>query len=218
MDERVTRYRARWGPIAGIIFLALPYLVFLADPSPPPSASGQQVLNFYANSSNRWKIEIVVLFINFTVVVGLFFFGYLRDRMSRTLLGQRFARIAYAAALLWLASGVIINGLTACLLHAKHLSPSAAQTLNVIGENLPLAVLGISICGFSLSAGIVILKSNLEPRWLGWIAIGSGVLAGAWPLVEVDLLLTELWVALWCYLLWQYEGTLQTSDQGIMVL
>jgi hypothetical protein len=44
------------------------------------------------------------------------------------------------------------------------------------------------------------------------------VLAGAWPLVEVDLLLTELWVALWCYLLWQYEGTLQTSDQGIMVL
>ena len=61
-----------------------------------------------------------------------------------------------------------------------HLSPGAAQALNVLSNDMVLTN-AAGFCAFGIASGVAILRSADLPKWLGWLAIliGIAVLARA---------------------------------------
>ena len=55
-----------------------------------------------------------------------------------------------------------------------HLSPAAAQTLNLLSNDMvPTSAAGFS--AFGIASGLAILRGAALPGWLGWISILIGV-------------------------------------------
>jgi hypothetical protein len=74
------------------------------------------------------------------------------------------------------------------------ISPQSIQTLSLLYNNdfVPF-VLGAGL--FGTSVGIATLQTGVFPKWLGWIAVGLGVLAFAGPAGIVALVGLVLWIA-----------------------
>ena len=95
-----------------------------SHPTPDSNASGAKVIAYFVKHSNKRAANISAVLTDLAVVFGLFFFGYLRDRLRRTEVGSRLAPIAFGGAVIFAAGGLLTSGTTIALTDVpKDLTP-----------------------------------------------------------------------------------------------
>jgi len=196
-DTGVLAGGQRWvAPLLGLIFVALLVVGFvLTAGSPDSSAGALTVLSYYLDHRAQQITSAILIIVS--IPVGLFFFGLLREYLRQSRAARPFATIAFAGAAVFAAGGCVAAGLQFALADVPgQLSPSAAQAMNVLSNDMsfPLIVAGVSV--MQLGFGIAVLRGRLLPAWLGWLAVAIGVVAAAGPLGFFGFLASAVWILL----------------------
>lgn len=165
----------RWTSLTGVLFVVL---VILGGPvaagnTPGSKATGVHVIAFFEAHRSRERASAVLLTLAF--IVFLFFAGSLRTFLRQAASVEGLSSVMLAAAAVLVAGQTVGSGLTLALSDAPtHLSPGAAQALNVLSNDMVLTS-AAGFCAFGIAAGIAILRGAALPKWLGWTAILIGI-------------------------------------------
>ncbi|HUA74698.1 MAG TPA: hypothetical protein VL988_08055 [Solirubrobacteraceae bacterium] len=180
-------------PFTGFLFVVLVVVggPVLEGSTPGRGASAQHVMAFYADHRARERGAAFVL--AFAFVAFMLFAAALRDRW------RRFEHADGAATLLLVAAGVLAVGQTlsagvgyALADDPARLTPAAAQTLNLLANDLVLTS-GAGFFLFGLCAGAIILRGVAFPKWLGWLALAMGLLFVLPPIEPLGFVLLLVW-------------------------
>jgi len=167
--------------VAGLVFVAL-FIASgsIAPQSPNSHASAAKVIAYY--HEHKTAIFVQAYIIQVAILEGIFFFWFLRDRLSVFAPNRPLANIGFAGAVLFAASGGIAAGTLWCLADAvNHVGPSTMQTLNVMQNDFNGVLASAGVALFLVGTGIALIRSATLPRWLGWVAIVLAVPALAFP-------------------------------------
>ena len=190
----------RWGPLTGVAFVVLIVVSQVLQSSPADNASGTKVIAYYVDQSHKRSADISAFLVDLGVVVGLFFFGYLRAWLRRTDLGARLAPVAFGGAVIFALSGLLAAGTAFALTDVpQDLSPGAAQALNVIQSNITLPATAIGVSVLTLATSIVVLGSRLLPAWFGWFGVVIAVVGVAGPFGFFAFPAVGLWILVLSY-------------------
>jgi hypothetical protein len=158
--------RAWLVPLTGVVFIVLAIIGFIVTGEPPDAEhDAQEIVDFYGD--NDTSVQAGVYLLALATIFFIFFANYLRTvfRVSVTS-----ATILVGAAIF--AVGGAFDGTILIVLtqSADDIEPTSVQTLQALWDNdfLPLA-LGTSI--FVISLGLSILRTDVVPRWLGWVTL-----------------------------------------------
>jgi hypothetical protein len=196
----------RWGPLTGLAFVVILVVSFLIVSTPGSGDSGAKVIAWYSNSANKRAANISSLLIDLAIVFGLFFFGYLRDRLRNIGPGQRLAPVMFGGAVMFAAGGLLASGTTFALTDVpKKLTPASAQALNVVSNDLPFPLITIGVAVLTFATGLVIVRSRTLPVWVGWLSLVIGVVGVLGPIGFFAFLATGIWILILCYLLYREE-------------
>jgi hypothetical protein len=167
--------------IVGIAFVVL-FLVssFLTPSTPDSHASVAKVVSFY--HKHRGALAVEAWLIELAILVGVFFFWYLRDYLGRTEAHRRLATVGFAGALLFAVSGGLAAGITFSLADSiNHVSGTTIQTLSVLQNDLSTFMGGAGVGLFLLASAVVCISSGLIARWVGWVGVVLAVVSLALP-------------------------------------
>lgn len=179
-------------PLLGVVFFIVLAASIVTQNPPGTSSSPAKVLAYYRG--HRTITEISGLLTVIAVVLGILFYGFLRDHLRRDATVRGIATTAFGGALFFGASGLVGAGsLWALADSPSHLSPAAAQSLYLIDEDGAYAFASGGIAIMLFAAGLAIVKSSLLPRWLGWVAFPLALSALVPPAGFVALVGTGLW-------------------------
>jgi Domain of unknown function (DUF4386) len=167
----------RLAPLTGVLFfLLLLAAVLIGSNSLSASSSPAKVLAYYQAHKNKIMVSGVLTVLS--VVVGVVFYGQLRDYLRRHESSRGSAATGFGGVLLFAASGGLSAGAALALSDSPtHLSAATAQGLNLLNNDVTggLSLAGIAV--LLICFGWAILKSGLLPTWLGWVAFLIAVIA-----------------------------------------
>ena len=202
-------HRARWGPAAGVAFVVFLVAGLLVQSTPNTNKTPAYILAWYNVSSHKRQIGISAIVTDIAIVLGIFWFAYLRDRFGRTDLGARLSPVLLVGAGIFATGGLIFNGaLFALLDEPKHMLPATAQTLNFLQSDLGAAALTVGISILMFAAAFIILKTRILPVWLAWVSFVLAVVALAGPIGFFAFLAMGIWILIVAFLMWRFENTL----------
>ena len=159
-------------PLTGVVFVLLAIAGFIVGGEPPDAEEPvQEIVDFYVDDKD--SIVAGVFLLGLAIVSFIFFANYLRTLFRETATS---ATILVGAAIF--AVGGAIDGtlLIAMAEAADDIEPESLHTLQALWDNdfVPFAV-GISV--FLISLAVSILRTNVLPRWLGWVTLVLAVLS-----------------------------------------
>jgi hypothetical protein len=181
-------------------------------------------------------MEVSVYLLAYCAVLAVVFFAamtsYLR-RMGANVL----ARVAFAGSVIVAVGFGVAAGTTAMLTHKSvTLDSGAAQTLNLINNDLPFIALFVGLLLAMIATGVAIIETKALPAWMGWVAIVAGVGSGIGSFVSwIAMLLSGLWILTASVMLYQRQddaamttsaggsdripaqGQAQTSESGMSI-
>lgn len=180
----------RWAPLLGLVFLGVLLITFVVGGTEPQSgASAGTVVSWY--SAHHARVQGAAYLMAGTVTLGLFFFGYVRDRLAADTPGL--AATAFGGALMFAAAGAIGAGIQLALAaHVARFSSGTALTLNELFLSANWIALNAGSAVFLLACGIAILRAGRLPAWTGWLAVAFGV-ASLVPVFGIDPAPMALW-------------------------
>ena len=189
----------RWSRIAalsGVVFIALLVVSLLTSGNAPGTdTSARAVQHYYL--VNQHKTNVSMLATSLSVLVGLFFYGYLRA-VFRTRPGNDWlSTVFFGGAVIFGLSGLVGAGVDAIFTDVPHrLSASEFQLLNMVKNDLnwPMTSIGLALLYFAV--GFIIYRSRVLPLWLGWVSWIFAVAAGSLVFAFIPLLGTALWVVI----------------------
>jgi hypothetical protein len=146
----------------------------------------------------------------------MFFATSLRGYLRRTRSAEGLAALVLAAAVLLTVGLAVSAGFAFALADApSRLAPAAAQTLNLLDEDVFFALsLGVGL--FGIAGGLAILRGAPLPNWLAWTAIVLGVLSFT-PLFGLALIAVSLWVLIVSILIYR-RNTVPVEEMQIPVV
>lgn len=196
---------SRWSPLSGLLFVALILAsMFSSSGSPDDKASAEKVIQFYSNHQTGERVSGLLTVI--AVVVGVFFFGLLRHRLRQRPGNEQYAAMMFGGAILFAAGGCLSAGIQWTLADVpKRLNSGAAQSLNLIENNLTFALTTAGISALTLTTAIALLRSRMMPRWIGWFSVAIGVVALAGPLGWFAFLAMGPWLLVMSIALYRSE-------------
>jgi len=167
----------RLAPFAGYLMVAL-LVVMLTTSSDTPDAkaSGAKVIAFFSHHKTSMHVQDFLL--AYAALAAIVYFtavaNFLRNRGSQIL-----ATTTVAGGVL-LAAGLCIGAGTneALVEQPGRMSESAAQALNLIGNDLFGALLFVGLALATASAGVAMLRTKSLPTALGVVTTIVGVAAG----------------------------------------
>jgi MFS family permease len=208
----VAEHRARWGPICGVVFVVLLVVSSFIYSAPSTGKSPQYLLNWYSQSSHKRDVSLSTVIADVGVVFGLFWFGYLRDRFSRSDSGARLAPIFLAGVVLFAGGGLVFSGAQFALGdNPKKMDPATAQTLNFLATDIGAAGILVGLSVLLSAAGFIIFQSRVLPRWLAWVSFVLAVVALAGPIGFFAFLATGIWILIVAGYMWRHEQDLPVS-------
>ena len=177
--ERDTQKSARWSkvaPILGVLFVALVIGSVAFGSTPNTSKSPVAVLAYYNSHKGR---EYTSAFLAApAVVIGLFWFAYLRNWLQRRDVNERWGAIAYTGGILFALVGGLAVGIELALVDTpKNLTPDTAAALNFLESDVPFILASMAFGVMAIATGIAALKSQYLPTWLGWVSLVAGIIA-----------------------------------------
>jgi hypothetical protein len=161
MDEKQWE---RWGALGGVVFVVLVVVSAVIGGSPPkPTDSALKIAKYFRDNQDALKIGSYLNGIG--LVVFLWFLATLFGRLRRAEGGSgRVSGIALTGAVVALTIATVANGITAyAVLHPLG-SASSFQVATIL-----FGYAGFAIAVFVAATSIVVLRTSLLPRWLGWI-------------------------------------------------
>jgi hypothetical protein len=192
----------RFAPLTGVLFfLVLLAAVLIGGNSLTASSSPAEVLIHYKAHQHGPQVSGVLTVIS--VLIGVIFYGQLRDYLRRDDGARGWTATAFGGAILFAASGGISAGVNFALTDStSHLTPAAAQALQLISNDVSS---GLSLAGIALLLfcfGLAILGSGLLPKWLAWVAFLIALVAlfppfGFFALVGVGIWTLIASIAMW---------------------
>jgi hypothetical protein len=200
-------------PLSGFVFVALILASIFMGSTPGTNASASTVLTYY--QTHQSTTSATALVIGLGVIFGLIFFGYLREYMRQDRATRWLASTAFGGVLVFAVGGAISAGSSVALGDQPHvLSAAAAQTLNLIQNDVTNSLTQAGLAVFYLATGAAILRGRLLPAWLGWVSLVLGVLAASLILAFIAFIATAVWVIVVAVMLWTraaHEGAEQES-------
>ncbi len=164
-------------PLAGILAVVMVFGSFLvAGDTPDADAPVGEVVEFYADNDSEQQFSALMLI--WGAILFMLFATSLRSALRRAESDSGgVSALSYAGAIIF-AVGLTLFAAIAFALGdaAANIEPAAVQTLHVMNEDFFFpAAAGVGT--FLLGTGIALVKTAVMPKWLGWIAIGFGLLA-----------------------------------------
>jgi hypothetical protein len=177
--DRDVKQAARWSkvaPLLGVVFVVLVLGSVAFGSTPATSKSPAAVLAFYtANKGHEYTSAFLAAP---AVVVGLFFFAYLRNWLQRRDVNERWGAIAFAGGILFAVLGGIAVGTELALVDTtKYLTPDTAAALNFLESDVPFILASMALGVMAIATGVAAVKSQYLPTWLGWFSLVLGVVA-----------------------------------------
>ena len=192
---------AALAPLAGLVAVALLIAgTVLSSEAPDTVEGGQEVLDFFAgNEAEQTAAAIFLAYGSLSLVV---FAAALRSGLRR---GRHDvegpATLAFGGGLVMAVGPLILAGTTLALTqNADALDPGAAQAINTVGDRIFVVAVLVGQSVLLLASGVAILRGGALPSWLGWVAIGLGIVS-ATPASLPAFLATLLWVVVVAVLL-----------------
>ena len=183
-------------PLTGVLFLVLLIAGFIVAGEPPDADEPvQEIVDFYVDDKDS---IIAGAFLTGLAAVAFVFFGnYLRTLFRET---STSATILVGAAIFATGGAIDAMILFATAEAAEDIEPTSVQTLQALWDNdfLPIAV-GLAVFLFSLA--ISILRTDVLPRWLGWVTLAVAVISVtpvgfvAFPATGLLVLVLSVWLA-----------------------
>lgn len=186
----------RWGrlaPLTGVLFAVVGVAAGISGggESPEANASAVKVIAYY--TSHRSEVETSSILFAVAFLIGIFFSGALRSYLRRTPAAEGAAAIVPVGAAIMAVGAVLGGGMEYGLArNISHLSPAAAQAVNVVNNEIFLPLL-VGVCVFSLASGVAILRGAALPKWLGWVAIVMGIAALIPPAFFPVVIVLVIW-------------------------
>jgi hypothetical protein len=179
VDQYTSQTAARWSkvaPLLGVVFVLLVIGSVMFGSTPNTSTSPAAVQAFYvAHKGHEYTSAFLAAP---AVVVGLFWFAYLRNWLQRRDVHERWGAIAFAGGMLFAVLGGIAVGIELALVDTtKYLTPSTAASLNFLESDVPFIFASMALGVMAIATGIAAMKSQYLPTWLGWFSLVVGVLA-----------------------------------------
>jgi hypothetical protein len=200
-------------PLSGIVFVALILASVFLSNTPDSNASAITVLTYYRAHQDATSAS--ALLIGLGVIFALIFFGYLREYMRQDRATRWLASTAFGGVLVFAVGGAISAGSFVALGdQPQALNAAAAQTLNLIQNDVSNSLTQAGLAVFYLATGAAILRGRLLPAWLGWVSLVLGVLAASLVLAFIAFVATGLWTIVVAVMLWAraaHEGTKEDS-------
>lgn len=210
--------RVKWGPVCGVLFVGFLVVADFVATTPDTNKSAAYLLAWYSKSSHRNALGISTVLSDIGIVFGLFWFGYLRDRLGRSDVGSRFAPIMMGGAIVFAGGGLLFSGCAIALIDdPKKMLPATAQTLNFIASDLGAAAVSVGISILMWAVGLIIFKTKILPVWLAWVSFLLALVALAGPAGFFAFLGTGIWVLIVAFLMWRFEaaGSSTTQVRGL---
>jgi hypothetical protein len=196
-DATMTKDAHRWGPLTGVLFVALAVANFaIAGDAPDANDhTARQIVAYYSDHDGAVIAGVCLGLIGCALLV--FFCAYL----SSVLEGDLLPRVAFAGGVI-VAVGLAIDlTFSVALVHtADHIDPVAVQALSSLYTNdyIPF-VLGAML--ILLASGLAIVRQHNLPPWLGWLGIALALPAPT-PLGAITFIGAGIWILLASALLW----------------
>jgi hypothetical protein len=185
-----TRFWSLLGALGGVYAVLFLIATFLLG-QPGTGTAGAGVVKYYHD--HRTAEIIGVFAVAFAVVALTFFLASLRRTLSATDEGRFLANVVTAGGAVYAIGLLMMAAITVALTDtANDNMPGAAQTLNVLGNDMWLpVVVGLALLG--LGTGASALRSATLPKWLGWVSVVFGVLALSGPAGGIAFLVAPAW-------------------------
>lgn len=201
MPDRLSRL----APLTGVVFAVLVVVAIVTGgETPDANASPAKVIAYYG--SHRSEIETSSILFALAFLVLVLFAGALRSYMRRTPAAEGLASIVLAGGVLMAAGVLIGTSVEYGLAHnLNRLTPASAQTMNVLGNEMFLPVIGGAFL-FAIASGLAILRGVSLPRWLGWVSIVLAIAVLIPPLSFPALLVFTIWSVIVSILIYRRTG------------
>jgi hypothetical protein len=195
---------SRLAPLTGIAFALLftvALVIAATNNTPTSDASGTTVIAFYETHGSALRAGAIIM--AFAFLFLLFFSGSVRSYRRSAPTAEGPAALIPVSAAVLVAGGTTNFGFEYALGDVPgHLSPAAAQALNVLSDDLYLTQ-AAGLCALGMVAGLAILRSALLSRWLGWLALVMGIVVLT-PADLVAFIALPVWVAATSISIWRH--------------
>jgi uncharacterized protein DUF4386 len=208
-----TPRRDIWTPLAGFA-AAVTFVVgvILASNSPDNKDPDAKVLSFYAKHSNRVGIIVGAYVLVFFALFLIWFAAGLRQRLRGAEgPGGRLTDVALGGGILS-AVGIAVGGIALASVSAGQSfggSPlhtaDIARYLASFGFGMILIVGMFGAIALIDAVSIVIMRTGVLPRWLGWLGFVCGVLL-LFGVVFLPMIALPVWLIAASIVLWGRES------------
>jgi hypothetical protein len=183
----------RIGALMGLAFVGLLVSCRVIEGSlPDASASQAKVVAFWTH--HRGSQILVAMLASLAAVAFTWFAGTLRSELARAEGGDAtLANISFAGAIVTATGMLAISSVEFAAAHsAGHVPATVTQTLSALQADTWIG-LAAGLVLFGLATGLAIVRTSVLPRWIGYVAVASGV---CWlsPLQPLAILLTVVLV------------------------
>lgn len=197
----------RLAPLSGVVFFVLIVASSLVGSNDlRGSSSPAKVLAYYQAHQGRMVASGVLTVL--AVVVGVIFYGQLRDYLRLDEGSRGWTATAFGGVLLFAASGGVSAGASFAVSDSpSHLSASTAQMLNLMSMDVGAGFASSGIAIMLVCFGWAIVKSRLLPAWLGWVAFPLALTAIIPPVEFFAFVGAGVWTLIVSIAIWRRLAT-----------
>jgi len=164
-------------PLTGVAFIILLFVGFAIQGEPPEATDDvQDIVDHYID--NKDSVQLGAFLVVPSGALLMFFAAYLRKIFSAAEGAGGMLSVLPLVGLAIIAIGAAIDSTISFALaeSADDIDPIAVQGLQALWDNdfMPFA-LGMEI--FLVSVGLLVVRTGVFPKWLGWVALVLAVVA-----------------------------------------